>query len=126
MDIQSHFNLLMSELYTELGMPSFEEGKEVHSFALPSNGSMHISFQPRTETIVFSRMLEQQLDKVSSDQYHELLGLNGFTDDPIKKGVFVDNARHPCFWIEAPLDGLGLPEAMEFMDELTINFQDND
>lgn len=119
MDIKSHYNLLISEIYQSVGLSTPEEN-DLHSFAIAGNDALHICFQPNTETVVFSRMLDQRVDMLEPQHYCTLLGMNGFTDNPVKKGVFVDSTDHVSFWIQSPVDSLDLAQAQAIIDELTV------
>lgn len=119
MDIQSHYHLLMTEIYGSIGLSEPEES-DVHSFAIAGNDALHIQFQPKTESVVFSRMLDKRVDNLDPGHYCALLGLNGFTDEPVKKGVFVDSSDHVLFWIQSPMEDLDLARAQEIIEELTV------
>ena len=119
MDIKSHYHLLMAEIYNSMGLSEPEES-EVHSFAIAGNDALHIQFQPNTESVVFTRMLDQRVDNLEPGHYCALLGLNGFTDEPVKKGVFVDSSDHILFWVQSPIEDLDLARAREIIEELTV------
>ncbi|MGI9274878.1 MAG: hypothetical protein ACR2PT_08530 [Endozoicomonas sp.] len=117
MDTISHFNLLVSELYASFGLPE-PEPSDLHSFSIDDSNSFHISLKKKTETIVFSRILDFQVDNLTPEDYCRILGMTGFTDEFVKKGAFVDSSNRISFWIQSPLEGLDSTFAQQLIDEL--------
>jgi hypothetical protein len=115
--MQVRFNQLIAELFSQLGLESPRAPAQNHHLELQQAGTLHLSYQPRTESMVIYRMLKRSGDECVPAHYLSLLRTNLFADDPVQRGVGVDNDDTLVWWIQTPLKNLDIKGLHALLDE---------